>query len=105
MPPPYTWDVNDPPGTQTRRLGDNRIREIKSVLQTVFTDGPMSTFPTNANCTLGWPRIFVKDTLALLQAEAVAAPYQRLGVVTADGTSANNGLYIELAAGWTKITG
>lgn len=100
---PYTWDVTEPDEQETRRQGDDRLREIKNTLQAVFQDGPMGTFPTDATCTLGWPRIFVYQTLAELQANAVAAPYNRLGYVSDDG--ANSGLYREAAAGWTKLTG
>jgi hypothetical protein len=103
MPGPYTFDVNTPAGSETRRLGDNRLRELKSALDMAFKDGPMSGWPTTAHCSLGWPRIFRYDTLAGLQANAVASPYQRLGYVSADG--ANNGLYLELSTGWTLITG
>jgi hypothetical protein len=97
MPAPWTWDETVPAGTESRRLGDDRIREMKATLKEVFQAGPMSNFPTDANCTLGWPRILVvADTPNL---PAAASPYNRLAWVT--GGSAP-GLYVERSTGWSK---
>lgn len=102
-PGPYQWDENDPPGSQTRRLGDDQLRTMKASLKQAFLDGPMSAFPTTSHCTPGWARPFVYTTLAALQANTVATPYGRIGIVTADG--ANAGLWVELSTGWTKVSG
>lgn len=105
MAGPYQWDTSTPPGGESRRLGDNQIRAMKLALDTAFKDGPMSNWPTDAHCTPGWPRVFRYDTLAALQANAVAAPYNRLGVVTADPDPNLTGMYLEKSTGWTLIQG
>lgn len=99
----YDWDPNDPPASQTRRLGDDQLRTIKGEWQRAMTEGPMSGFPANSDCTPGWPVPFLYATLVELQAHTPTAPYGRLGIVSADTT--NNGLWVELASGWTKVNG
>lgn len=99
----FDWDVNDPPAQQTRRLGDDQLRKIKAEWLRAMTEGPMADFPTTPNCTPGWPVPFLYDTLVALQANTPTAPYGRIGVVVADTT--NNGLWVELSTGWTKVNG
>ena len=105
MAGPYQWDVNDPPGSQSRRQGDDHIRSIKAEWLRAANDGPMANFPTDAKCTLGWGRIYVFGTLAELQAIPLDPPHGRLGVVTTDAFPLNNGLYLEKATGWSRIQG
>ena len=105
-PGPYVWDASAPQAPETRRLGDNRIREMKATYQQVMQEGPMANFPTDGYCTLGWPRCFLFATLAaLVAAQPAAAPWGRLAFVTTDG--ANTGMWLEdsVSAAWKLIQG
>lgn len=102
---PYVWDVNTPPGGETRRQGANRLKALKSTTLQAYNEGPMPNFPTDGNCGLGWPRIFQYATLTELTANAVGAPYGRLGYVSADSDPTKIGMYIEKSTGWTLING
>jgi hypothetical protein len=107
MPPgPYDLEPTVPSGAESRRLGSQRIRELKTRLEATFKDGPMWQFPTNVECTPGWSRVLPPyPSEAALFAVAVLPPYYRLATVSPDGGATISSLFIELPTGWRRISG
>jgi hypothetical protein len=103
---PYDLEPTIPSGAESRRLGAQRIRELKTRIEATFKDGPLQYFPAGAECTPGWSRIeppYPSDAAVL--AVPVVAPYYRLACVSTDGGATITSLFIELPTGWRRITG
>lgn len=95
MPGPYTFDETVPKGdVHNIKDGATRIRETKSQTKLILVDW-FNSWPANAHCLAGWPRVIVAATKSALP--AVISPYGRLGYVT--GTKH---LYRETATGWVN---
>jgi hypothetical protein len=106
MAGPYDLEVTVPSGAESRRLGAQRIRELKQRLEATFKDGPMSGFPQSVNSTPGWSRMLPPyPSDAALLAAPLGAPYYRLACVSPDGGATITSLFIELPTGWRRISG
>lgn len=101
--PPYTWDTSTPTDGESRRQGDDRIREIKVELRKALNDGPLDNFPTDALCTRGWPRIGRVVNLADLPSPA--SPGGRLYYVSDNAAdTTKRGLWFEMPTGkWRQM--
>jgi hypothetical protein len=103
---PYDLEPTVPSGAESRRLGAQRIRELKTRIEAVFKDGPLYSFPNYAESTPGWARMqppYPSDAAVL--AVPVVAPYYRLACVSTDGGATIASLFIELPTGWRRISG
>jgi hypothetical protein len=105
-PGPYDLEPTVPSGAESRRLGAQRIRELKTRVEATFKDGPLSGFPGTVAATPGWSRMLPPyPSDAALVAVPVAAPYYRIACVSPDGGATISGLWIELPTGWRRISG
>jgi hypothetical protein len=106
MAGPYDLEPTIPSGAESRRLGAQRIREMKTRIEATFKDGPFPQFPANALLGPGWARMLPPyPSDAALLAEPVSSPYYRLAAVSPDGGATISGLWIELPTGWRRISG
>jgi hypothetical protein len=106
MAGPYDLELTVPSGTESRRRGAERIRELKTRLEATFKDGPMAEFPQSTWSTPGWSRMLPPaPSDAALLAWPIGAPYYRLAAVSPDGGATISSLYIELPTGWRRISG
>jgi hypothetical protein len=106
VPGPYDLEPTIPSGAESRRLGAQRIRELKTRIEATFKDGPISEFPNSAHATPGWSRMLPPyPSDAALLAVPITAPYYRLAAVSTDGGATIASLFIELPTGWRRITG
>jgi hypothetical protein len=103
---PYDLEPTIPSGAESRRLGAQRIRELKTRLEAAFKDGPMSQWPQSLASTPGWSRMLPPyPSDAALLAEPLSAPYYRLACVSPDGGATITSLFVELPTGWKRISG
>jgi hypothetical protein len=106
MAGPYDLEPTIPSGAESRRLGAQRIRELKTRVEAVFKDGPLQHFPAGAECTPGWPRMLPPyPSDAAVYAIPLEPPYYRLAAVSPDGGTTIASLWIELPVGWRRISG
>jgi hypothetical protein len=106
MPGPYDLELTVPSGAESRRLGAQRIRELKSRVEATFKDGPLADFPSNLASKPGWSRMLPPyPSDAALLAVPVASPYYRLACVSTDGGATITSLFVELPTGWRRIRG
>jgi hypothetical protein len=103
-PGPYDLEPTVPSGAESRRLGAQRIRELKTRIEATFKDGPMSQFPLATAGTPGWARMLAYPSEAAVLAVPVEWPYYRLAAVSPDGGATISGLWIELPTGWKRIS-
>jgi hypothetical protein len=105
-PGPYDLEPTIPSGAESRRLGAQRIRELKARIEATFKDGPLQQFPASVALTPGWARLLPPyPSDAALLAVPVAPPYFRLACVSTDGGATITSLFVELPTGWKRISG
>lgn len=118
-----TWDTTTPTGSESISNGDNRIRELKTDLQTALrgnaTDGDEAKFPgsdtanpifryrglkgtTGARPTAGQYGLYFNTTLNALQRDN-GSSWDTVGTVIPSGTVM---LFFQASApvGWTQVT-